>query len=67
MLHEHCNITLTIGLHNEWCSGRKGGSLDLPSEEGRKGKKGKNVSLGWGVQALLFSTLNIEYIRKHIM
>ena len=30
------------------------GSLDPPVYEGREGKKGKEGSLGWGVQSLLF-------------
>jgi len=33
------------------------GSLD-PAVEVREGEKGKYGILGWGVQALLFSTLN---------
>ena len=31
------------------------GSLDPAVEEGREGEMGKEGSLGWGVQALLFS------------
>jgi len=34
------------------------GSLDPTTEERREGEKGKEGSLGWGVQALLFSTLS---------
>jgi len=34
------------------------GSLDPAAEEGREGEKSKEGSLGWGVQALLFSTLS---------
>jgi len=36
------------------------GSLDPAVEEGRGGEKGKEGSLGWGFQSLLFSTLSIE-------
>ena len=32
------------------------GRLDPPVEEGREGEKGKEGSLGWGIQALLFFT-----------
>jgi len=34
------------------------GSMGPAVEEGREGEKGKEGSLGWGVQTLLFSTLS---------
>jgi len=34
--------------------------MDPAAEEGREGEKGKEGSLGWGVQALLFSSLSTD-------
>jgi len=59
-----------VGKGGRGREGRGEGMRGLPSigesGSGRRGGKGKEWILGWGVQALLFSTLSTELGRAHL-